>query len=108
MALYKVQLTSFYGHDMEAAIKIQHKVYNFDSGWEISEDDNPVYVGQTAMFPFDTHYPKDGPTWIASGDLIPASSEEHIESRGIPHQIKLSSINIVDQIKLMTQWYWDR
>ena len=79
MALYRIQLTSFYDHDIAMAIKINNKVYNFDHGWEITEDDNRFYVGQEAKIPFDKHFPPDGPEWIASGDLIPATEDEWVQ-----------------------------
>ena len=49
------------------AQQINDKTYNFMLGW-VMDDDDP-YPGETAWIPRDDTYPKDAPTWIASGDL---------------------------------------
>jgi hypothetical protein len=104
MALYKVNLTSFYGCDIVDALAIEKKVYNFDEGWEITENDNPVYVGQTAMFPFDSRWPKEAPGWIASGGLTPITQEEYIEQ--LSPMFKFMN-SIVDQAQVAQKYFLD-
>lgn len=54
------------------ALQIDGKVFAFKAMYELTEDDTSIYVGETAMMPVDPSYPADAPTWIASGDLVPA------------------------------------
>jgi hypothetical protein len=48
------------------AEQLDGNVYKFEYGWGICECDR--YAGEIAYLPMDTSYPKDAPTWIASGD----------------------------------------
>ncbi len=45
------------------------KVYEFLTGWIMDKEDTRIYIGETTMHPHDETYPKDAPSWIASGDL---------------------------------------
>jgi hypothetical protein len=54
------------------AEQLDGKTFAFSSGWDITEDDSGIYVGEIAMIPRDESYPTDAPLWIASGDLIAA------------------------------------
>ena len=52
------------------AEEVDGKVYMFGTGWKITAADSGIYVGETAMIPFDENWPDSAPTWIASGDLV--------------------------------------
>ncbi len=55
------------------AEQLDGKVFEFREMWAIEEDDTDLpIVGEKAMSPkiSDETYPRDAPTWIASGDLI--------------------------------------
>jgi hypothetical protein len=54
------------------AEQIDGKIFYFECGWKIDEDDTSLpIVGEHAMIPCqDQGYPRDAPTWIASGDLV--------------------------------------
>lgn len=47
---------------------IDGQTYFFRYGWKIDQDDSR-YPGEIAWIPDDSRYPKNVPTWIASGDL---------------------------------------
>lgn len=46
---------------------IDGNIYDFSFGWII---DLSLYAGESAMIPRDSTYPKEAPSWIASGDLV--------------------------------------
>lgn len=52
----------------ESAKQLEGNTYLFYPAWIIDDDER--YMGETAMIPYDNTYPKDGPAWLASGDLI--------------------------------------
>jgi hypothetical protein len=56
------------------AEQLEGKTYKFEFGWVM--DDNDPYPNETAWLPSDPAYPVDGPTWIASEDLIPLPQGE--------------------------------
>lgn len=45
----------------------------FTAGWRMTKEDTSIYVGEWAMIPRNwwpwQNWPKEGPGWIASGDL---------------------------------------
>jgi hypothetical protein len=53
----------------ENAELIDGQIFEFVTGWVIEEDDSTLYAGEMAWIPIDASYPKDAPSWIASGDL---------------------------------------
>ena len=52
--------------------QLEGKVFNFAKAWDITDEDSSIYAGEQAMMPIDPNYPVSAPTWIASGDLVPA------------------------------------
>ena len=50
------------------AEQLEGKTFNFLRGWDIGKTE--PYPGEVAWVPDDKSYPKDGPHWIASGDLL--------------------------------------
>ena len=53
------------------ARQLDGKVFDFVRGWEITEEDSCMYVGEVAMLPtYIDDYPISAPAWIASGDLV--------------------------------------
>jgi hypothetical protein len=55
-----------------AAEQLDGKTFAFRFGWHI-EDDDRRYPGEIAWIAEDGSYPRDAPTWIASGDLVEAA-----------------------------------
>ena len=70
--LMKAQLRRENREVRAEAEAIDGNTYYFTKGWVIESDDSR-YPGETAFIPHpdDINYPKDAPTWIASGDLVP-------------------------------------
>lgn len=69
MAFFKVRIREGIGHGIKMnALQLDGFVYNFEHGWEL--DDDIRYPGESAWLPQDDGYPKNAPSWIASGDLI--------------------------------------
>ena len=52
------------------ALPINGKTFNFDYGWEITQEDSCLYEGEAAWIANDPSYPGSAPRWIASGDLM--------------------------------------
>jgi len=48
-------------------LQLEGQTYNFIYGW-IAESDEK-YAGERLWLPHDINYPRNGPTWIAEGDL---------------------------------------
>ncbi len=63
------------GGDWQVKLKadlIDGKRYKFRFGWEITDEDSSIYVGETAWMPESSDWPwyhLGAPAWIASGDL---------------------------------------
>ena len=60
------------------ALELDGKVFNFREGWNITELDSSIYVGEIAMIPTEPNYffaYPNAPAWIASGDLEGISSQ---------------------------------
>lgn len=55
----------------KGAEQLDGQIFMFQEGWIIADDpEEPQhYIGEIAMIPRDSQWPKDAPTWIASGDL---------------------------------------
>lgn len=49
--------------------QIDGKLAVFRPGWLMTEEDTSIYVGEWAMIPRVDGWPRDGPGWVASGDL---------------------------------------
>ena len=69
--LYKIKIRRDIGDVRPGVEVVNGKVFRFRFGWEISEEDSSIYVGESAMIPDDSSYPfKEAPHWISSGDLV--------------------------------------
>jgi len=56
--------------------QLDGKVFEFQKGWLIDVDENPMYAGEMAMIPRDVNWPLEAPAWVSSGDLtIPAAND---------------------------------
>ena len=44
--------------------------HTFTEGWEATEDDTSIYVGETVWIPARHGWPDEAPTSISSGDLV--------------------------------------
>ena len=71
MQKMKVKLRKDWQIKSEAQ-QLEGKVFEFIEAWDITDDDSSIYVGEKAMMPVDPSYPANAPSWIASGDLVPA------------------------------------
>lgn len=68
---FKIQIR----RNLEADVRpeaelVDGKTFSFTLGWNIGEDDNPLYLGEQALIPDREGYPIEAPGWIASGDLV--------------------------------------
>ena len=71
MSLFVVRIRRNIGKRIRPeAEQLEGKTFKFEFGW-VMDDGNDPYPSETAWLPSDPAYPVDGPTWIASGDLIP-------------------------------------
>ena len=52
----------------KCAEQVDGKVYNFYFAG--TQDDDELYPGEDMWMPIDAEYPSNGPSWIASGDLL--------------------------------------
>jgi hypothetical protein len=73
---YKVKIRRELGAKVRlGAEQLDGRIYEFSEGWEITDEDPSMYIGETAMVPYfkdkpyPENYPLGAPTWIASGDL---------------------------------------
>lgn len=67
---YRVAIRRNFGYVRPEAEQLDGRVYEFEPGWLIGEEDTNIYIGETAMIAMDKNYPNDAPAWIASGDLV--------------------------------------
>lgn len=61
-----------------AAAAIEGNVYEFRPGWQLTGELGGIYAGEGAMVTCDPAYPADAPTWLPTGDLLPAA-DEHVD-----------------------------
>jgi hypothetical protein len=48
----------------------------FTHGWVMGEGDHSMYLGEVAYIPDRYGWPIDGPSWVASGDLVEVTPKE--------------------------------
>ncbi len=77
--LLKIKIRKNLAKIRPEALELDGKVFNFMEGWNITESDSSIYVGEIAMIPTELNYffaYPNAPAWIASGDLEEMEEEK--------------------------------